>query len=325
MQATADSRACIRNVGREFGWCSADSLISSYAIGDVLIRNLRVMPECFRPPPEGFLMPTNWAADGLPRENWHSANAAGGKIMIERKGEIIVGILGQWASGKSTAARTLIRYLGGEGEVVFINDAVLFASQAVNHILELEDSKVIFSIEDDGRQRLKAEYTTVWLGPGEDLKSVDLSTLRFEVHDDVVIPAWLSRARVELGYQICERSADGKPMVIEAGFGRNPLDHTISDLFIALEEAGVEPKQVKWIIVEAGYDKRSERNEKRRYGPPVDVFARYAADGGDLDPDHQNRLEEQGTIIKRVPNDHDDIERFRADIIAAFEEMLSCS
>jgi hypothetical protein len=262
-----------------------------------------------------------WAADGLPRENWHSANSAGGKIMIALKGEIIVGILGQWASGKSTAARTLIKYLGGRGEVVFINDQELFARQAVNHILELEDSKVTFSIEDDGRQRLDGEHATVWLGPGEDLKTVDLNTLQFNVHDDV-LPAWLNRARVELGYQICERSADGKPIVIEAGFGKNPFDHTISDLFKALEEAGVEPKQVKWIIVEAGYEKRSERNEKRRYGPPVDVFARYAADGGDLDPEYQKRLEEQGTVIKRVPNDHDDIERFRADIIAAFEEMF---
>jgi hypothetical protein len=60
----------------------------------------------------------------------------------------------------------------------------------------------------------------------------------------------------------------------------------------------------------------------RRDRVPVDVFDRYAADGGDLDPDHQKRLAEQGTIIKRVPNDHDDIERFRADIIAAFEEMF---
>ena len=242
--------------------------------------------------------------------------------MIEVRGEIIVGVLGQWASGKSTAARTLIGYLGGEGKVVFINDRELLASQAVNHILELEDSKVKISIEDDGRQRLDGEHVTVWLDPGEDLKSVDLSTFhRFDVPDDL-LPAWLNRARVELGYQICERSADGKPIVIEAAFGKNPFDHTISDLFMRLAEAGVEPKQVRWIIVEAGYDTRSERNEKRRYGVPVDVFARYAADGGDLDPDHQNRLEEQGTIIKRVPNDHDDIERFRADIIAALKEMF---
>jgi uridine kinase len=83
--------------------------------------------------------------------------------MTELEGEIIVGILGQWASGKSTAAGILVRYLGGEGKVVFINDRVLY---------------------------------------------------------------------------------------------------------------------------------------------------------------HQNRLEEQGTIIERIPNDHDDIERFRADIIAAFEEMF---
>ena len=81
--------------------------------------------------------------------------------MIEPKGEIIVGILGQWASGKSTAARTLIRHLGGEGEVVFITDRELFASQAANHILELEDSEVTSSIEDDGRQRLEGKKATV--------------------------------------------------------------------------------------------------------------------------------------------------------------------
>ena len=241
--------------------------------------------------------------------------------MIEPKGEIIVGILGQWASGKSTAARTLVGYLGGEDEVVFITDRELLASQAVNHILELEDSKIKLGIEDDGRQRIEGELATVWLGPGEELKTVDLNTLILDVHDSVQA-LWLNRARIELGHQICERSMGGQPIVIEAGFGKNPFDHTISDLFTRLEEAGVEPKQVRWVIVEAGYDKRSERNEKRRDRVPVDVFARYAADGGDLDPDHQNRLDEQGTMIKRVPNDHDDIERFRADIVAAFEEMF---
>ena len=240
--------------------------------------------------------------------------------MIEPKGEIIVGILGQWASGKSTAARTLIRHLGGEGEVVFITDRELFASQAANHILELEDSEVTSSIEDDGRQRLEGKKATVWLGPGEDLKTVDLSTLRIDVHDSVQ-HVWLDRARVELGHQIFERFVDGKPIVIEAGFGKDPFCHTIPDLLMRLEEAGVEAKQVRWIIVEAGYDKRLERNQKRRDRVPVDVFARYAADGGDLVPEHQNRLEEQGTIIERVPNNHDDIERFRVDIIAAFEEM----
>jgi hypothetical protein len=88
-----------------------------------------------------------------------------------------------------------------------------------------------------------------------------------------------------------------------------------------LEKAGVAPSQVKWIIVEAGFEKRAERNEKRRDSIPAHYFDRLAAKGGDLAPDHQKRLEKQGIKIKRVPNDHDDIERFRADLIAAFEEM----
>jgi hypothetical protein len=242
--------------------------------------------------------------------------------MVESEGEIIVGVLGQWASGKSTAARTLLAYFGGEAKAIFIDDRELVYRLAVDHILKLGDSEVKLSIEDDGQQRLDGEHVTLWLDPGEDLESVDWSTYhRFDVPENL-LPAWLNRARVEVGRQICERSADGKPIVIEAGFGKNPSDHTISHLFMRLEEAEVEPRQVGWIIVEAGYEKRAVRNEKRRDSVPVDVFARFAADGGDLDPDHENRLKEHGTIIKRVPNNHDDVERFRADIIAALEELF---
>ncbi len=242
--------------------------------------------------------------------------------MVRPEGEIIVGVLGQWASGKSTAARTLLAYFGGEPNATFIDDRELVYRQAVRHILELEDSQLKLSIEDDGQQRVEGEHAVVWLDPGEDPESVDWSTYhRFDVPEDL-LPAWLDEARAELGRQICERRADGKPIVIEAGFGKNPSDHTISDLFMRLEEAGVEPKQVRWIIVEAGYDKRSMRNEKRQDTVPLEVFARYAADGGDLDLDHQTRLKAQGAIIKRVPNNHDDVERFRADIIAALEEMF---
>ena len=63
--------------------------------------------------------------------------------MTEPDGGIIVAVLGQWASGNTEAARTLIRHLGGEGQVVFLTDRVLFASQVVDYILELEDSKVV--------------------------------------------------------------------------------------------------------------------------------------------------------------------------------------
>jgi len=249
------------------------------------------------------------------------SNSTGGKIMKEFDGRIIVGILGQWASGKSTAAKTLVSHLGGEGDVVFLTDFVCLSGQAVNHILKLEENAVTTVIEDGGRRQLQGKLASVWLRPGEDLETVDLHTVRFDVND-AVVPAWLNRARLELGHQICERSADGKPIVVEAAFGKNPIDHTISDLFARFEEAGVEPGRVNWIIVQAGYDKRSERNANRRIGPSVDVFARYAADGGDMDPDAQSRIEERGAIIKRVFNDHDDIERFRVDVIAAFDEMF---
>ncbi len=250
--------------------------------------------------------------------------------------EVIVGILGQWASGKSTAAKILVEYLGGEEQVVFITDRELFARQAVNHILELEASKVKHRIEADGRQRLKGELVTVWLRPGEDLKTADLNNLLFDLHDDVFdkVPLeschWLDKVRLDLGYQILARSADGKPIVIEAGFGtnteprgENPFCHTLADLFKRLEEAGVKPHQVKWIIVEASYETRSERNRRRPDTVSAVEFDRFAADGGDIDPDHQSRLEEQGLIIKRVPNDHDDIERFKGEIITAFDELFA--
>lgn len=252
------------------------------------------------------------------------------------EGEIIVGVLGQWASGKSSAASTLVSYLGGDDEVIFITDRILIARQAVNHILKLEASKVNRSIEADGRQRIEGELATVYIGPGDDLETVDLNTLLFDLHDDVyddIAPGaytWLDQARLELGSQILKRSGEGIPIIIEAGFGTNmkpkgekPFSHTVSDLFMRLKEAGVEPDQVKWILIEASYEKRSERNRKRKDSVPAGEFDRFAADGGDLEPEDQKRWEEQGTTIKRVSNEHDDIERFKADIIAAYEEMFT--
>lgn len=244
--------------------------------------------------------------------------------MREPIGEITIGVLGQYASGKSEAARTLVRYLGGERQVVFINDKEILTRLAVDHILELDEAQVTSRMEADGTQRLDGAQATVWLRPGEDLNTVNLNGLRWETRGSVVHP-WLARMRVSLGRQIRERSAEGKPMVIEAGFGENPLSQTLSHLFARLEETGVGPEQVKWILVEAGFDRRAVRNAKRQDKVPDDLFAVIAADGGDLDPDHQSRLEERGMVLKRVPNEHDDIHRFRADIIAAFEEMFSRS
>jgi hypothetical protein len=255
--------------------------------------------------------------------------------MVDQKGEIVVGILGQWASGKSAAAETLVRYLGGEGNVTFITDRELLARQAVNYILELEASQIKRNIDNEGRQRFEGELATVYISSEETLENVDLNAMLFDLHDDVYdnVPheslSWIDKARIDLGHQIRDRSLEGKPIIIEAGFGTNtdprgetPFRHTISDLFMKLEEAGVGPERVKWIIIEASYEKRSERNKKRRDTVPTVEFNRFAADGGDLAPDQQKKWEAQGTTVIRVPNEHDDIERFRADIIAAFEEMF---
>lgn len=241
--------------------------------------------------------------------------------MGDPKGEIVVGVLGQYASGKSEAARTLIRHLGGEDEAIFISDRQLLTRMAVEHLLELDEAQATHSLEEDGTQRLDGELATVWLHPGEDLNTVDLNMLRWEMQDSVVHP-WLARMRVNLGHQIRERSAEGKPVVIEAGYGENPLSQTLSHLFASLEQAGVGPAWVKWILVEAGFEKRAARNAKRLDKVDDEVFAMIAADGGDLDPAHQSRLEARGLRLQRVPNEHDDIHRFRADVIAAFDELF---
>jgi hypothetical protein len=206
--------------------------------------------------------------------------------------------------------------------VAFLNDAVLLASRAVNHVLELERLGAARRVEEDGRQCLRGKQATVWLRPGEDFQTVELATLRFAVDDDVM-PEWLHRCRIEMGREICRRSTEGRPIVAEVAFGKHPARHTIADLFGALQEAGVECQQVKWIVVEAGFGKRAERNKSRRFGPPPDLFARVAADGGDLDPGLEDRLTEKGTVIRRVRNDHDDIARFRGDVILAFDEMFA--
>ena len=244
--------------------------------------------------------------------------------MTKYAGEIIVGILGQWASGKSSAAKILIRYLGGENKTIFITDRVFVVGQAVKYILGEENSKGILSLEADGSQRLDSDHGTVWLSPEEDLQSVDLNRVRIDIPDDIYdkeLPAWLNNARLELGNEILKKAAEGKPIVIEAGFGKIPIDHTISDLFLRLGEAGVDPKRVKWIVIEASFEIRSKRNERRQDTVPDHLFNRYAGGGGDLDPDQQKRLGERGTTIRRVFNDHNNFEKFKADLIAAFTEM----
>jgi hypothetical protein len=255
--------------------------------------------------------------------------------MAKKDTEIIVGVLGQWASGKSTAADTLVKYLGGEAEVNFITDRELLAGQAVNHILELEESKVQLSIDKDGNQRFDGELATVFLHPGEDLKTVELNTLLFDLDEDIYDNVgrdsynWIDEVRLELGRQVLEKSAYGKPIVIEAGFGtnleprgENPFSHTILDLLKRLEEAGVEPSRIKWIIIEAEYERRSLRNQQRPDTVPAREFDRFATDGGDLDPEDQERFEAEGIVIRRVQNNHNDVGRFKADIITTYKDMF---
>jgi hypothetical protein len=249
--------------------------------------------------------------------------------MAESQAGIVVGVLGQWASGKTEAARTLIRHLGGEGKVVFLTDRALFAGQAIQHLLDHDDSEVTVRVEEDGRRRLDCELVTIWLNPGEELADVEASTLNFDMHDDEKLIEFRKRAKMALGPQIRKRALGEKPVVIEAAFGPNPEEEgenrygrTIADLFARLARAGVEPWQVRWIIVEAALETRAARNAQRADKIPLRYFEKFAADGGDLSPEQERRWIEQGTGIRRVPNDHDDVERFRAEVVAAFEELF---
>ena len=242
-------------------------------------------------------------------------------------GGIAVGILGQWASGKTEAARTLVRLLGGPGKVAFLSDRELFFRQAHEYFLGLDESEVTVVLEADGSRRLQSDQAALWLGPGQDLRSVDLCSLRF-YPDDETSASWLAASRLELGHRIRARCEANKPVVIEVAVGPDvqdlgggPLRLTIADFLSCLERSGVQVNRIKWIIVEAGYEVRSGRNERQGAHVPVDIFDRFAIDGGDLTREQQKAWEKRGLILKRVSNDHDDMERFRSDIIIAFEEV----
>lgn len=255
--------------------------------------------------------------------------------MTEMQESIMVGLLGQWASGKSTASKTLVDVLGGPGNVVFLTDREILARRAMKHVFESGEMEAIRYLEEGGRQRIEGKDAIIWLNPGENPDTVDLNTLLFDLHDGVYDNvavgelSWFDKVRLELGAQIREHARGDKPVVIEAGFGTNtqprganPFSHTLADLFSRLDEAGVSPQTVKWIVIAARYETRWRRNQMRLDSVPAAEFSRFAADGGDLDPVLQRQLEADGLALKRVPNDHDDLERFKVDIITAMEDLF---
>ena len=249
--------------------------------------------------------------------------------MNELNRGVIVGVLGQWASGKTLAAKTLIQHLGGKEEVIFLTDRVLFASQVIDYISTLEESKLLVSVDDDGRRRYKGELAVLWLNPGEQLRSVDPETLDFDIYNDQIMIEWRTNAKVELGNQIRERSKSRKPVVVEAAFGPNTepdveylYGRTIADLFARLENAGADPSQIAWLIISTSFENRFKRNEMRRDKIPPEYFLTYSADGGDFTHEQEKLWAGRGTIIQRIDNNHDDVERFRSEILAAFEDSL---
>lgn len=255
--------------------------------------------------------------------------------MSQHGSNAVIGVLGQWASGKSTAAKILVEHLGGERSVIFLTDRELLAGFAARHIGELDEARIKRRPDDAGGVWLEGELAIVHLPPGKDLDSVELNTLLFDLEDAVYdeVPlgqlGWFDRVRLELGRQILERSSSGAPVVIEAAFGtntdprgENPFRHTVADLFTRLSESGVAPGQVRWIIIQAGYETRAERNRRRSDKVPEEEFDRFAADGGDLTPEQEREWRDRGLEFARVQNDHADVERFKSDILAACDQLL---
>jgi len=249
--------------------------------------------------------------------------------------DAVVGVLGQWASGKSTAAKILVEHLGGQDGVVFLTDRELLAGMALRHVLEADQGGIERSPDAAGGVWLEGELAKVYLPPGEDPHSMDLNSLLFDIEDaiyDEVPPGqlgWFDRVRLELGRQILESSSLGVPVVIEAGFGtnadprgENPFRHTVADLFTRLGEAGVAPGLVGWIIIQAGYETRVERNRRRSDKVPQVEFDRFAADGGDLTAEQEAAWRARGLRFVRVQNDHADMGRFSSDILAACDRLL---
>jgi hypothetical protein len=248
---------------------------------------------------------------------------------------VVVGVLGQWASGKTTAAKTMVDHLGGPEEVIFLTDRKLLGAQVTDYIRQLPEMDLTRTVDDVGCQKLAGPLMSVRLQPGETLDNVDLNHLDFRLTDDIYdnVPAGecnlLEKVRHELGRQIQARLPEGKPIVIEAGFGtnleprgENPFCHTLADFFRCLDHTGLAPDVARWIVIEASYVLRSMRNYLRYDSVPAKEFDRLGAHGGDLTRDQQRALEEQGVIITRVCNQHSDVGRFQADIIAAYQELF---
>jgi hypothetical protein len=204
----------------------------------------------------------------------------------------------------------------------------------VDYILGLDDSKIIHTTSEKG-ESFEGELAIVYVPPGETLETLDFNALLFDLKDEVYnnVPmntySWFDQIRIELGRQIRERSREGKPIVIEAGFGtntdkkgENPMSHSIHDLFTLLEVAKLDPNLVKWIIIEASYQVRLMRNQKRKDTVPAKEFDRFAASGGDLTPAEEQEWVKGGARFIRVPNNHDDYQRFKKDIIAAYKELF---
>jgi len=76
---------------------------------------------------------------------------------------VVVGVLGQWASGKSTAAKTLVKHLGGPDQVIFINDRKLLGAQVTDYIRRLPEAQLRRSVDAAGVRKLEGPLMTVRL------------------------------------------------------------------------------------------------------------------------------------------------------------------
>ena len=87
---------------------------------------------------------------------------------------VVVGVLGECASDKSTAARILVDHLGGPDQVIFLDDRSLVAAHAVEHVRQLPETQLERSVDAAGLNKISGPLMTVRPPPGETLDTVDI-------------------------------------------------------------------------------------------------------------------------------------------------------
>lgn len=232
-------------------------------------------------------------------------------------------IVGEFASGKTTAAGFVENQLRVNGEVLSNSDREEYARGVLHDLREHQQSTEMMG---EGRLVVRGRHATAFVTEGEDFSSTPLYELSFRVHDNT-IPY---EARRRLGFWMLAGLDDEMPRVMEIAIGtnkssegENPFSHTLADFVDIVEEVGVLPEHLRIIYLEASFETRSQRNQRRPDPVPWEAFEQYAAEGGGLTLGFAQELQERGAVIVRVNNDHDNLLKFQREVEGAFRSLYN--